>query len=257
MFTFRRGIAYYLQIKEDLLRRVYSGEFTPDARLPSEWQLATEYGVSRPTIRQAVAELVQEGLLVRHRGKGTFAARPPISTEADVFQSFAEEMQVRGIEHTARLVSAAELPASDSVARDLRIAPGDTVFEITRLRLGNGEPLVLRTLQVPARLCPSLLTYDMEDTPLYTLLRERFGLVASGSVQRFWAVNATRQEASLLGVAAGDPLLLWRGVTYSTDGKPIARTKALYRADRYRFEIRQGSMATRNRSPELEMVGVG
>jgi GntR family transcriptional regulator len=256
-FPFRSDRPYYYQIREHLLKRIWSGEFPAGSQLPSESELAAAYGVSRPTIRQAVADLVQEGVLTRARGKGTFVAPPAIAADAEIFQSFAEEMSARGVRHTARLVSAQEIEATESAAADLEVRVGEPVYEVTRVRLGDGEPLVIRTLQIPARVCPGLLERDLERVPLYEVLRRETGLVASGSVQWFSAVRARKDEALLLDVEPGGPLLLWRGVTYTAEGTPLARTKALYRADRYRFRIRQGSMAVGARRPNLDMVEVG
>ena len=240
-FAFRRGTSFYYQIKEDLMRKCSDGTYPVNAQVPSELELARQYGVSRPTIRQAILELVQDGVLSRARGRGTFVQPPVITGDAHAFLSFADEMRRQGMEHAARLLLAREIDATESIAADLHVDPGTGVYEIVRLRIGGGEPLVLVTLQVPAELAPGLLEKQLEAEPVYDILSAEYGIVPTWSTQHFSAVAADETEGKALDVPVGAPLLLWRGVTAAANGRPVAITRALYRGDRFRFALIQGS----------------
>ncbi|MCL6547452.1 MAG: GntR family transcriptional regulator [Alicyclobacillus sp.] len=236
---FHPSIPFYYQIREDLLRRIEEGEYPVGSQIPSEVALAERYGVSRPTIRQAIAELVQEGILVRGRGKGTFVAQPVITDNAQVFTTFAEPAEGQMPQWT-ELISAKELPALAHVARDLQVAEQESVYEVVIVRATTGQRLALRVTHIPARLAPGLLHLDLAGGSLFTLLQERYGLVPAGAVQTFQSVSAGKPEASALGVAAGHPLTLWQGVLYTPQKIPMARVRTWFRGDRFRFVITQG-----------------
>lgn len=253
--TFRSGTAYYFQIKEDLARRIGSGEFSVDERIPSELDLAQQYNVSRPTIRQAILELVQDGVVTRARGRGTFVLPPVIVSDAHAFTSFADEMRQKGIEHAAQLISARQLAADETIAKDLHIALGAPIYEIVRSRLGNGTPLVVRTMQIPEALAPDLLRKPIHDVPIYQILQRDYNVVATGSHQYFSAVAAPEDIALALQVAPGSALLFWRGVTVDSAQRPIARTLAHYRGDRFEFAIRQGNLRD-ERIPDVRIEGI-
>lgn len=255
VFSFHPRLPYYYQIKEDLMRKMENGTFNVGDQLPPENQLVQEYGVSRPTVRQAIAELVQEGILVRGRGRGTFVSQPLITSNAQVFTTFAETMQDKGVQPQAQLIEVNRIQASEQIARDLQIAVGDEVYEIIRLRIGNHEPLVIRTTQIPAKACPDFLEEDLESEPLYAIFLRKYGLYPVNANQTFQAVTAGERESRLLKVHVGAPLMLWQGIIYSSQQAPIERAKALYRGDRFQFMIQQG----RNQQDtlDLEQMGVG
>jgi GntR family transcriptional regulator len=239
-FSFNPSIPYYYQIKEDILKKIEDGIFNVGDQLPSEHEFVQEYGVSRPTIRQAIVQLVQEGVLVRGRGKGTFVSQPLITSNAQLFTTFAEAMHDKGVQQRAKLIEVKRIQASEKIAADLEIPAGDDVYEIVRLRMGNNEPLVIRTMQISAKLYPDFLEEDLETEPLYSIFQRKYGFILGNAVQSFQAVTATKLESSLLRIEVGAPLMLWQGVTYTAQKVPIERVKALYRGDRFRFMIKQG-----------------
>ncbi|HVA38958.1 MAG TPA: GntR family transcriptional regulator [Candidatus Dormibacteraeota bacterium] len=240
---FREGTTFYYQVREDLTRRIAMGEFGANGQLPAELDLAQHYGVSRTTVRQAILDLVRDGILTRQRGRGTFLLPRVLVSDAHTLISFADEMKQRGIESCARLLSAREIKATAEIAAELEARENDPIFEIVRLGLGNGVPLVLRTIQVPAAIVPDLLSQPLQDEPIYDMLRERYNIVAAGSYQHFAAVAADKKVAAALKIAIGAPVLSWRGITVDINRRPIARTWAYYRGDRFEFSINQGNVA--------------
>ncbi|MCM3443126.1 GntR family transcriptional regulator [Metabacillus halosaccharovorans] len=239
-FQLNPNIPLYYQIKQDLLRKIEGGTYEVGEQLPSEHQLMELYGVSRPTVRQAIVELVQEGILVRGRGKGTFVSQPLITSNAQVFTTFADIMQATGVHQEAKLIETKRIKACEKIAEELKLSPGEEVYEIIRLRIGNKEPLVIRTTQISSKLCPGLIEEDLETNTLYAILQEKYGITPAGAVQSFQAVKASEFEANLLNIEIGEPLMLWKGIVYTQDKTPIERVKALYRGDRFSFTIRQG-----------------
>lgn len=237
---FNPSLPFYFQIKEDILKKIEDGTYKIGDQLPSEYQLIEEYDVSRSTVRQAVTELVQEGILVRGRGRGTFVSQPLITSNAQVFTTFAEAMQDKGVEQQSRLIDLKRISASEKIAKDLKIAVGESVIVIIRLRMGNNEPLVIRTTHIAEKLCPGIEEENLELEPIYSIFKHKYGLVPAGATQTFQAVTASEMESDFLQIDEGSPLMLWKGIIYTAQDVPIERVKAIYRGDRFQFEVQQG-----------------
>jgi GntR family transcriptional regulator len=250
-------IPYYYQIREDIVEQIESGVYSHGEQIPTETELAAKYGVSRPTIRQAILALVNEGILVRTRGKGTFVSTPRIMKDAQVFSTFAEDMTHRGITQESKTIIKHEISASVQVANALMIPPKAPTFEFVRLRIGNGENLVLRTSHIAKSICPELIEQDLDSMPLYDIIKDLTGLVPMGATQSFRAVVATSLDAKLLQISAGDPLMLWEGTIYANNQKPIEHVRALYRGDRHQFFIDQGMVPVkRDESTQIHSIGI-
>ncbi len=238
MINHESKMPYYTQLKEALLGKIEKGVYAKGEKLPSEMELALQNGISRPTVRQAIAELVQEGYLEKRRGIGTFVASPLITGNAAVFKTFAEEMAAHGRQHEARIIRAHTIGASGKTAEELQVKQGGSIFEIVRLRLADGEPLVIRTSFVPSCRFPELLKKDLEKKPLYELLANN-GAKPARATLWFQATAAIKEEARLLQIAEGDPLSLWNGLVYDEKNQPIEKFKAVYVGSRFRFEVKQ------------------
>ncbi|MFD1459708.1 GntR family transcriptional regulator [Scopulibacillus daqui] len=236
-FSFNSKIPLYYQIREDILHKIEQGHYNVGDQLPSELHLAEDYGVSRPTIRQAISELVQEGHLIRGRGRGTFVSQPIITDNALAFSTFEEDSNIEY--QWEKVIECRRIYVSSEIAKDLHLANDDEVFEMTVLKGNRKNCLTIRTSQIPVKLAPNLLEEkNLKDLKLYKILREEYGLVPTHSKQSFQSVPAELEESSLLKVDPGSPLTLWRGVLYSCE-TPMARVKTLFRGDRFRFEIAQ------------------
>lgn len=238
MIIFNSKLPYYYQLKDYLIEQIEKGIYKQGEKIPSENELVQMCGISRPTVRQALNEMMQEGYLVKKRGIGTFVANHVYTGNANTFTTFAEEMTATGHNHMAKLVRAEMIEASEKVASELNIEVSSSVFEITRLRLANEEPLVIRTSIIPSHLYPNLLDEDLESIPLYETMEKR-GLSPTRSKQTFQAVAATEEEAKLLNVEIGAPLILWKGIVYGEQDMPIEMVRALYLGSRFRFTVDQ------------------
>jgi len=231
-------IPLYHQVKEYLKGQIASGVYTPDQMIPSERELAEEFEINRLTVRQAINELVNEGLLYRQRGVGTFVSSPKIEQPLAKLTNFTADMTVRGIIPGAQLVSMQVVPADARVASQLDIERGENVVELVRVRTGNGEPMALeRSFMLYDKVRP-LLTMNMENVSLYETLENVCGLRLIRAAQTMEIVPARTDEANLLDIGLHDAVMMIERRTYAegTD-KPIEYVRSLYRGDRYKFSI--------------------
>jgi GntR family transcriptional regulator len=198
----------------------------------------TELTISRNTAKQAIEELVRDGLVERMQGKGTFIAERKVSFGLQRLSSFSEEMRHRGIAPASQVLSfESEIP-SLIIAQRLHLQPGERVFRLERLRLGDGQPMAHQISYIPVKLCPGLDANDFSEHSLFSVIENSYGLILSHQEQIIRPVNATKEDALLLDVPVGVPLLQASGVAYLEDGTPIEANRILYRSDRYEFIMR-------------------
>lgn len=228
-------IPIYYQIMKQLQAKIDEGEYGVDRALPPERELVETYGVSRMTVRQAIAELVNEGILIRRKGVGTFVAPPKLEQALSGLTSFTEDMAQRGMKAGARIISFQETLPEPTVRKALGLSADERVFECVRLRLADEEPMALETTTLIASICPGLRQGDLENQSLYTLLADRWGVRLDHASQSLEPILATIYEAGLLHVAPGSPMLLMHRTTYDQDGRAFEYVKSLYRGDRYKF----------------------
>ena len=227
-------IPLYLQIEAELRGLVQSGELGPMARVPSENELSERFGVSRMTARKALDRLVADGVLFRQPGKGTFVAQPKIAHGPSELLSFSAAMDAQGVRHSTRVLDAGMVPAPGAIARDLRTGPGSPVVLVWRLRLIDDQPAAIHRSYIPARFA-GILQGDLRGS--LTQLMMGAGARVVHTNDTIEAVLASPEDAHLLAVRAGSPLVLISGVAYSLDMEPLRSTQALYRGDRFRFRI--------------------
>jgi GntR family transcriptional regulator len=225
------------QVYLDLRAALDAGEWRPGDLLPPERQLAARYGCSLITVRRALSELTREGRLDRRRGHGTTVLRPRIERDFAGTMSFAEEMQVRGLDPQTRLVAARPESAGESVAAALGIEPGEPTLYVERLRIAGGEPLLLEQVHLPADRFPGLLASDLEQGSLYDLLTVRYGTQIARAHESLEPVLLHAREARLLEQGRRSPALLIEGITYSADGRPIEFARSYVRGDRTRYYV--------------------
>lgn len=228
-------IPLYVQIKEDILEQIKSGQLSPDSVVPSEWELAQKYGVSRMTSRAALRELTQEGYLYRVQGKGTFVAKPKIEQRLTRLTGFTEDMRKRGMRPGGRVLRLELVPTPMLAAKALQIAPGQSVVLLERLRMAEGEPMALETCYLHFDRAQELLEEDFEDRSLYNLLTERYDVMSTRAEQQIEAALCSQRERQALGLSAGAPVLRNKRVTFDQKGRPFEYVESVYRGDRYVF----------------------
>jgi GntR family transcriptional regulator len=227
----------YYRIRQDLATAIGDGRLKPGDAVPSERMLCERYGVSRMTARQALRTLVSDGVLYQVKGIGTFVAHPPLRKALTRLNGFSEDMVQRGYQPSARVLVQEVADAGERVARGLRIAPNDPVFHLRRLRLADDEPLALEDVHLPAQLVSSIVHEDFERESLYDLLATRCRLHLARTEEEIRAVTAGDEDADLLGMARGDPLLVMERLSFTASGVALELGQCSYRADKYSLYV--------------------
>lgn len=217
-----------------LLEQRCTTELEPGSALPSERQLCEEYGVSRITVREALRQLVDEGTLVRIRGKGTFVAEHPARSQLHL-ASFHEDMRRLGrVPSTVVLETELRVPPPLTIAA-LQIRAADKAFHVKRLRLADGAPISVDDAWYPQAVAPDLDRHDLTSS-IYDLLRAEYGFPIDRGEQSIGAVPADADLARLLGVPSGAPLLAFDRVSFSGERR-VEHSRSWYRSDRYQIQM--------------------
>lgn len=226
------GIALYAQVRESIREQIAGGVLKPGEKLPPEEELATLMGASRMTIRRGILDLIDEGVLYRRRGVGTFVAHRHIDRDhnrlAGYMESAANEGFVPRIEVLAREITGAKF----LVARALNLREDEPVVRVRTLRLADNEPLAIHDEHVPYRLYPDILDASIETRQLWELLSDH-GYTVKRAVQRVEARLADEEIAQLLDIEEGAPILYKLRTVFSEDGTPLEFAICYNRGDRY------------------------
>ena len=229
----RSKLPLYQQLYEMLRGNITRGAWKPGDLIPAESELIEQYGVSRITVRQVLDMLVQEGLIYRQRGRGSFVAHPTVEQVLQRLVSFTDDMRQRGFAPSTRIVSSGLLPAPDDIAGQLHIAPGEELARIERLRLADGEPMSVEESYLVHRFVPGILDKDFVNNPLREVIDRSYNIRWERARQVIRAINATRQMAETLSVRTNAALLFIERVSYSQQGVPVEFLRVYHRGDRY------------------------
>lgn len=224
----------YRELADMLRQQIAQSQIGAPA--PSERQLAEDTGVSRMTARRAIDELVREGLLTREVGRGTFVARPAVSVPLQL-TSFTEDMRSRGRVPSSRLIELATRPADAQVAEMLGVDPGTDVTVLSRLRLADGLPMAIERSNLRADRFPGLDGYDFENESLYRVLSDDYGARFEAGEQVIRAGIARDEDADLLEIPRGAPVLELVRVSVSR-GEVVEWTTSTYPASRFELSAR-------------------
>lgn len=231
----RRPEPLWHQAEMALRQLIEGGEWSAGSQLPNEDRLGEMLGISRITLRHALRNLEEAGLLRREHGRGTFVRSATVVAGVHGLTSFTEEMRTLALTASSRLVEANRIAATLEIAEALEISTGDAVIQLKRLRLGNGLPIGVQTSHLPEARVPGLLADAANVQSLYSWLAERCGIapVKAKEVYRVGAVAAIDSE--LLQLAAATPAFEVERIAYDSKG-PFEYALSTMRADRY--EIR-------------------
>lgn len=236
--NFSSHMPYYIQLMELLKDQIHNKKWAPGEQIPGEQELCDMYGVSRTVVRQALRELELSGVITRRKGKGTFIAEPKINEGLiQKLTGFYQDMVERGLKPVTRVLHQRIAPANEKVAEFLDIPLGTLVVDMQRLRFINDEPIVVVTTYIPLDVYPPLATVDLTNRSLYDFLEKEGGIFITRGRRYIEAVLANENEAALLEVEPGAPLMMLDSVSYTESGQPIEYYHALHRGDRSRFEV--------------------
>ncbi len=228
----RRHPPIYTRIEEDLKDGIAGGAWAIGSRLPSEDELRRRYGVSRMTVRQALARLAASGLVTKRHGIGTFVNRTKIERVAGRLLGFREDALAHGLLPTVRVLRLGFERADEEDARLLDLHPDDEVLRVVRMRFADGDPIGLNTVTVVPAFARALIDLDFSDS-FYDGVGRRLGVEVGQAEQTVEAVHGDEGDGQSLGVAPSAALLRVTRVTRLADGRLLGLTRSLYRGDRY------------------------
>src|ERR1700677_275193 len=245
--TASRRVPAYEQAAATLEAELRSGKLGVDERLLSERSLAEHLGVSRITVRRALARLAEKDLVRSSERSGWFAG--PVSQGSDVMISFTDQGKQRGLAVTSRVLRCSSREATLAEAEELGVAPGSQVCDLARVRCFDGLPIATTSTIVPSYLAPGLHERDFSSLSLYDVLRSEYRVLPSRG--RF-AIQAQAPDAATveqLEIKHGDPVLIFSQTGYDQLGRAFELAKTVYRADRYVF---RGTLVAEGGTPLVQ-----
>jgi GntR family transcriptional regulator len=226
-------LPYYQQLYTILRDEIVSGRWKPGDMMPSETEMIEQFDVSRITVRQALELLVEEGLIYRRRGRGTFVAVPGIEQGLNRIVSFTEDMRRRGLHPGTEVISSSIIPAPEEIAEKLQVPIGEELARYERLRLADGEPMSVEISHLVLRYCPSILENNYAEKPLREELEQKYNIYLVRAHQVIHATTANRELAEQLLIAENAPLFYIERVSYSQLDLPVEFLRLYHRGDRY------------------------
>jgi GntR family transcriptional regulator len=205
-------------VADSIMAQIANGELQPNERLPSESDLCEIYAVGRNTVRHALSDLVNKGVLTTVHGVGTFVADERMTKTAEYLYGFTQEMELRGHDVTSQVLEAKIIPADPFLTRRLGVQLGAEVVFIYRVRMMEGEPTAIERAYLPHELCPGILTYDFSTASLYRTLSEIYNQRPDHAEQEIEASLATEEVARLLGIDTPAVVLVFHRETRLADG---------------------------------------
>lgn len=232
-------IPLYYQLKERLQAQIRSGRYQPGDRIPTETELQENYGVSRITVRNAIAALVAEELLIKKQGLGTTVAKPRIVEDSTRLRSFTEKSMAQGAhseEVEAKVLRVELMPAQPRICAPLGIPLESRVIYVRRLRMIHDEPIAVFENYIRSDIGVEI-NEDFSRS-IYGIFEKDHGLTITGAERCIEASCAAGETAALLGLRQGDPILIIRNTTFMEGEIPIEYAEGVYRADRYKYTVK-------------------
>ncbi|MDR6224120.1 GntR family transcriptional regulator [Desmospora profundinema] len=231
-------IPLYYQLKEILQAMIDNEEFKPGDAFPPERELCEIHGISRMTARKAVMALVNEGVLYREQGKGTYVAKPKPKHLLTKLRGFTDEMEEKGLTVDTSILSFETVEATLNLRKNLKMKEHqDRAVEIKRLRMVDGAPFALETVWLNQAMVPGLSREWLEGGSLYTVLKQQYRYQPSYARQTIEPIQLNEFESGLLGLEPDSLALLFRRTTFLENEEIMEYTKCIYRSDQYKYEV--------------------
>lgn len=236
MLNGNKVIPLYAQLRDQIEGKIRTGELQPGDRLQSENELASTYGVSIITVRKAIRELAEKGLVEKKQGKGTFVCKQKFTKDMKKLQSFSEMCIHLGMKPGGKMLENKLIPADEKICELLNLEPGSQVVYILRIRYADGEPVALEKNYFPLQYA-YLLGERFDDNSLFTFLKEKGKTSVETSEKWIELCKATAKEAELLKLAKGTSLLFIKSVAYAWDRSPIYVGNQIFNGDICSFYV--------------------
>lgn len=227
----------YVQIRDRLRRDILDGTYQVHERLPSENEMMGVFGVSRITIRQALRDLHNEGLVFSAQGKGTFVSKPKAVQNVQRLEGFGEAMAAQGYEASARVLSIQQLKAPKAVVSALDLQPGEDTIEVKRVRYLNRAPVCIENSYFPMDIGRRMFGLDLSGD-IFPMLENLFGIPLGGADISLDAILADDEAQQYLNLKSGEAILRVERLTHNRDGRPIDFEYLCYRGDSFKYQFR-------------------
>ncbi|WP_367369378.1 GntR family transcriptional regulator [Pediococcus ethanolidurans] len=230
------GSPIYIQIHNEIKKSIEAGKWAIGDRIPAERELAEQFNVSRMTLRQAIQTLVDEGILERRVGSGTFVANQKVQEKMSGVTSFTELMIAQGKKPSSKTISYHAGQPSMSESEKLHLGDGELVLRMERIRYADNVPICFETTTVPEKLVKDFSKAEVTSS-LYGTLEKKAGLVPGKATQTVSAMLASEKIAEYLSVKRGEAILRLRQVSYLQDGQPFEYVRTQYVGERFEFYL--------------------
>ena len=227
----------YAQLKKIIREKISSGEWSADSMIPSENELSRVYGVSRMTIRNVITQFVNEGILYRIQGKGTFVSSPKLEISGLHYTGIRSQLEEKGHSVTTRLLSCDVIRATEKLADRLQTAPGEELYKIRRIRATNGVNISYHESYIPVRLCPGLNEKPLEEKQLCSIISNDYLLTRARVEETLESYIADSEKAEFLNIYPGFPLILLEDRIFSSDDVLFEYTLVYFRGDKVKIRI--------------------
>lgn len=235
-YDFTDEEALYIQIKDIFIDYIQNDIWEADTLIPTEQELIKEFGVSRTTIRQAITVLVQNGLLEKKQGRGTIVKPQNLMGHLGNLKGFAEEVRSKGQTPKSKAIRAEFKKNLFQEQKALEIKEDEEILLIERIRFADDEPIAIERTSWPKEIGDIICQHDLNEANFYELL-ESHNIYLKNAHEQIRAINATVEEADLLGIRPGEALLEMTRLSYGMNDHPVEFTKTKYRSDMYQYNI--------------------
>lgn len=231
-------IPLYYQLKKIIAELIENEEYKPGEAIPTERQFCEIHGISRMTVSKTISSLINEGLLYRERGKGTFVSSNKENYRLSTLLSFNEDMQKKGVPVETKLLDFKREAATKKLENNLSLAgENKDVFKIVRLRCRDSGPYAVETIYLAAHFCNDFTAKMLDNHSLYEVLEKQFKCKIHYAYQTIEPILVSEYESEVLEVGQNSLALLFARKTYLKNDIPIEVTRAIYRSDCYKFEF--------------------
>ncbi|MEN6419438.1 MAG: GntR family transcriptional regulator [Clostridiaceae bacterium] len=230
-------VPLYAQLEDVLRAGILNHEWEVNTPIPSEVELSKIHNLSRMTVRSVITRLVNEGLLYRVQGKGTFVSEPKIATRSLAYMGIREQLEMMGYETTTQLVSFDVIRADAYLSGLFTIQPGEPIQYIERVRSVNDDPISIHRSYIPQKLCPSLTDENLETEQLCVIMERQYGLKADKVSESLSAILASEREAEMMLVEPRCPLLMLEDINKTSAGVVFEYSKVLFRGDKIKLHF--------------------
>lgn len=221
----------YYQLYDILYNDIKNGVYKPGELLPTENELIDRYEISRVTVRKAMDMLLNEGIIAKRRGYGSFVQNKKVEQTLNKVLHFSNEMEKQGYKSSTKMLINEKVYANKTIAEALSIPEGTQLIHVNRLRLANGEPMCIESAYLIYNRCPDVLNHDFSDISLRKFIVEKYNIIWKKAYQKIFAIKANSHFAKFLNIKDGDPMIYIERISYTQDDQPGEYLQSYYRGD--------------------------